>query len=300
MAPNRKVSKKKAKKKKGTNKKDDWTFEGGQLLDSVAENSGIKRVGRRDTQERDERLRRSKQKRLDHKANDHFKRKMSQKVKFQDGSDAETLSLSSSAIEKREKKIRYPSSYSVLDRLQFFVGSNSKQQDAEIEAQEIVQHVVDGLDFRESSVLDDSQMVSDGSIVAFEDSFDAMVEEGAEELDLAGKSCYHWFFTSNTDTQNSDGIQIPKSEEIGGFEICGRFNAQNYYREIAKLGDIEGLHKLWRHRCSEQLGSKLQSALLSYLSCFPDILLEGRDYQMDHDILRIALTHICIHSVRSR
>ena len=128
-----KTGKKKPKKSGG--KKDEWSHEGGQVLDGREEenqdNSG-KRI-RRTSQEKDEQLRRGKLKHDDRKRKLKFKAKMSKKVKFDDILDKpeEMDTAAEQTNQKVSRRREFPANpLPVMERLKFFV-SKSKQARAD-------------------------------------------------------------------------------------------------------------------------------------------------------------------------
>jgi hypothetical protein len=57
---------------------------------------------------------------------------------------------------------------------------------------------------------------------------------------------------------------------------------------------------MWGHLYRNEFSSPIQSTLLSYLSCYADMFIEGRDEHNDEDIENGALWHILGHIVNSR
>ena len=134
-----KAGKKKGKKSGG--KRDEWSHEGGVVLDGKDDENeeiGGKRK-RRTTQDREESIRRGKMKNHDRKKKTDFWKKMSKKVNFGDvvakmqGSDDEQSDEENEALSTTKNGYIRSNPLGVVDRLQKFLSNSSKQHD-EIES----------------------------------------------------------------------------------------------------------------------------------------------------------------------
>lgn len=125
-------SKKKVQKKKKTKKssKDtDWDFDGGVGFTTVDEDAPAPRRKRIHTQEKDEKLRRSRRKQHDQKLKNDFAKKMANKVRFgqvvaeeaQDEDNDEDVSSDVDEEDETGPKLVKSSSLTKLDRLQRFL-----------------------------------------------------------------------------------------------------------------------------------------------------------------------------------
>lgn len=135
MVKFRKQNKKTKKGKKKSGAKDtDWEFEGGSGFTEVQDDEPERPKKRINTQERDERLRRSRRKQHDAKLKNDFAKKMASKVRFSDilaesndgedskgGSDSDADEESDAEQKAIQARRDYRSPLSKLDRLQRFV-----------------------------------------------------------------------------------------------------------------------------------------------------------------------------------
>jgi hypothetical protein len=184
-----KVTKKKGKKSGG--KRDEWSHEGGVVLDGKeAENAEEKgRTKRRLTQDREESIRRGKLKNNDRKKKQDFKKKMAKKVKFgdvvaklreeeassNDGSEGEEQ------VAKKQRVVR-ANPLNTMDRLQLFVSKAKQQRDVSSDGEEADGSERDS-DAEDDAGEDDEQYESDGSMGEDEDGQDdeSVVSDDDEE-----------------------------------------------------------------------------------------------------------------------
>lgn len=139
MASKKKKDQKKKKKSKG-GKKDDWSHEGGVTIEDayIGNENDETRKKRIHTQEKDERLRRSRRKHEDKRLKTQFAKKMAHKVKFSDilASATQTEAAARETNEKVEEKVvRKPNPpnsnhLATTDRLQMLISRKRPRSDS--------------------------------------------------------------------------------------------------------------------------------------------------------------------------
>ena len=300
------AKKKKKKQKSGADR--EWAFEGGQTMEEtgVERNQPVMEGGRmrRQTQDRDERLRRGRMKIEMRKERDNFRSRMSKKVKFDENVGGKPN------VSRPVKKVRKEPPVSsnpmpIFERLQAMIASSRGE----------AYEVRSGSDSDASEDESASQSYDEGSDTP--DNADDKQEEAQEESDddegevnLVGY--YDWFFSSPADS----GVDVlpasQKSVPLGtlyrteGSEttLSGWLHPSVQPPRIRRVGDIPGLHKLWVERGEVSLG-KREGRLLSYLSCYADIFVEvpskkdGATACYDAE-LTASLRHVVTHVMRAR
>jgi hypothetical protein len=124
----------KKKSKKG-GKKDEWSHEGGMVLDGKDDenNEASTDRRRRRTQEKDESIRRGKLKGEERKRKQQFFKKMAKKVKFGEDEDVAANVESEEESETEQSAPRrevVPNPLAVMDRLKLFVSKSLQQRDS--------------------------------------------------------------------------------------------------------------------------------------------------------------------------
>jgi hypothetical protein len=237
------------------------------------------------------------------------------------------------------KKERHRSSKSVLNRLQEFTRSGdgnrrhygkhdnniiSKFLDEDMDSPDNDMNEEDKKDDGEEEESDheseENALNSDGD----EDLDIDEDEDGALEGSMLTKTAAHWLY--NVADESSVSFKDNKStllrELNDKFALYGNIKLpEEYQSQLQKflkssekskgsswssLASIFGqsLPKLWHSRAemlheNESTGN-ITPNLLSYLSLYPDALIEGCDYKSDESMLHTLLLHTCIHVLRSR
>jgi U3 small nucleolar RNA-associated protein 25 len=340
MKGGKKGGKDKKKKKKGSAKTDDWSLDGGVGLTGedqqggTEEEKGEKRK-RRETQEKDEAIRRGHLKSMDFKNKRSKDKKMAKKIKYSDVFGEEEVVKEVKVKFVKPKLIRPTSGKSVIDRLRSFVDTSSHNinkkvrivnedgiSDSDEDDDDDEEEEDDDEDNDEDN--DEYELNEDGEYDINDDDDEQELKE--EELekqvdeqdndsgnddeieeetldndddndDETNKGSYDWFFSSDSKSSTN---KMEKLTSFDNYEVYGNINSNVNPQPIKKLGDIPGLYKLWKTKRKTVLSNIFSSQLLPYLSNYTDALIEGRDHNNDNDMLRILMTHVCTHIVSAR
>jgi hypothetical protein len=225
-----KVTKKKGKKSGG--KRDEWSHEGGVVLDGKeAENTEEKgRTKRRLTQDREESIRRGKLKNNDRKRKQDFKKKMAKKVKFgdvvakleaeeassKDGSDADE------PVAKQQRVVR-ANPLDVMDRLQLFVSKAKQQRHASSDDEEEAGSGEDSDGDEDGDADEDEQYESDGSMEDDEQDQDGQDDGSDGEEDNEDK------FVADQDVNDDAQSDGGDSDNEGEARNAATSKSEYYY-----------------------------------------------------------------------
>jgi hypothetical protein len=304
MAFKKSSQKKKQKSKKKSPADREWSHEGGQQLDASIGSDPNKPKGRRRTQERDERQRRGRSKIEMRKEKQAFARKMSQKISFNQilGLDEKEKEEPETRKKRRIEPNPVKSTSQVYKKIKrFFVDPNlqSTESGSDVDEEED-EDELDESQFGDEDSVGDAGMVRAGVILKDID------ENDEPEAIVPPSGVSNWFFSSN----DEDNLPSDKSISIKANDlelsstltasISGKIHPKTSPFPIAKVGDIPELHTMWGHLYRNEFSSPIQSTLLSYLSCYADMFIEGRDEHTDEDITNGTLWHILGHIVNSR
>jgi hypothetical protein len=323
--------KKKTKGKKG--RKDGWNLEGGQFVsneqnDAANISEGNSEVRKsRNTQEKDERIRRGKLKIEAKKLKKNAEKKLAKKIRFGDVVESDRVehgadtSTEKSNTVAREKHTRHRSSLSILDRLQHFVSlsstsshhsevgdSSDEPQNAGNTDDDDVQE--DGrrhlLETRPDEDAEQYEAYRSDDDVSVDDSDDGRVEEQSTH------DTYDLLFTSSAagnvdeDQTASTPTQMQLLNEFTEFQLYGSLSSLvKTIKPIQRLREISGLPRMWRGEGSSSAAAKVKVETFSHhilpiLTSYCDTFLEGRDTSNDEAILSAILSHVCVHTVRAR
>lgn len=331
-----KTGKKKPKKSGG--KRDEWSHEGGMVLDGRdaenADDDGKRK--RRLTQDRDESIRRSKMKNNDRKRKKDFNMKMSKKVKFGDVVN-ETVASDDEAAATEVVEPKYEvrlNPLSVMDRLKLFVAKSldeNDHSDSDNESQE-----GDGEDESGSEGSEDGEESEDDEIEESDLVGDDVAEQDVRDEDLdssdeletrrdASNADYYFDAQFNNERdelqQGQAKMRLLGKVENTAYDIYGQLNfpaedddedtnRDNVALPIApgpysSISQIPGLHKLFRgpaacERIDPRTIDDVNSHLLPYLASYADTFVEGREASNDTSLLNGMLLHTVSHTVKAR
>lgn len=321
-------STKKGKKSKKSSRgsKTDWMFDGygpsSGSGDSVEGNTKPAHRGPRKTQDKDERLRRSRMKHEDKRLKSNFINKMRQKVRFTDVLEKQEPEIQQDddlekkmeleLKEKRREQSNKRNPVSVADRLfQFLSNDRMNENDDDIDTDED-----DGEDAEEDdehSSQEDTELpqdiddeiksmvhvVEEADLSDDEDNFE---DDDIEHMGSTTSEHYKNFFSSSSAVSKdpkkltinlisniADDLSLYGSSQIpSSIPSC-----------FSSLKDMPNLFKLWKSRSSQPIKG-ISSKLLPYLTAYCDAFIEGRDHHNDQEILHGILLHLCVHTVKSR
>jgi hypothetical protein len=303
--------KKKKKKQKSTADKE-WAFEGGQTMEASGEsrNQPVIEGGRlrRQTQDRDERLRRGRQKINIRKDKDRMRAKMSKKVLFSeiDGDDDAANSKPSRPLKRvrREPPVS-TNPMPIFERLQAMIALSRGEEYGERSASES-EHSSDEADDEDHEDMSTAEADSESGEEAdnFSDKGDDSDQTGVNSVGY-----FDWFFSSvDSDdavdtTQRKVGVLLDSRKSPSG-TIGGWLHPTVSPPCIRRVGEIPGVHKLWSHRGDERL-DVCESQMLSHLSTYADLFWEVETKKESavenyHSELKASLRHITQHLMRSR
>lgn len=288
------------KKKKSKGKKDDWSFEGGGV-DSDAKPATEEKQRFRQTQDRDERLRRSRVKLHDRKIKNTFVKKMASKVRLEDVLLApETFTEEVSPV-KEEKAVRpeHRSSLSVLERIQLFVGQSLDDNRRQSLANTVSKTRSTANDEMELDTaidkLDKEKIKASGSTILQEVS-----------SITPSNATFDWLFVANSKSISSskwskiaDSISERNESE---YSVTGKIlecAPIEKFTEVKSFGAIPGLHKVWAGK-QDILYKYPMNKVMSYVSKYLDVFLEGRDHRNDLAVMKPIVSHLCAHIVKAR
>ncbi len=339
---------KKKKKSKSKGKKDEWSFEGGQTVDhSAVSGNGLadrdkshdpKRM-RRETQDRDERFRRSRMKMSMDKQNKDSRIKMSTKVSFTDVLSEEESENEVDGEHPAKKSLRAPSSLSHLDRLDRFVSKSLKKRqidetmrsngdssaDKDNGGNVTPPHISESKNSSNSMQLAASV---DGDHIDSE-SVDGVVKS-MEGVLLPGQFMDS-FFATKENTVYLDGDAMSRSTSLSAAtmkkllpvgsvgQLYGElnFSPEAVCPPVASFLKLPSLHRMWEHMRAGTIAgensdeeqpensadiafSDLGANLLPYLKTFADAFLEGRDEATDDEFVDLMAAHAISHIVSAR
>ena len=290
-----KAKSKSSKKKKGSKRSKDreWDLEGGvgsygQSPAEASSEPGAKRA-RRDTQDRDERIRRGREKMAYRKEQNAFVKKMKSGFRFDVLPKEQKAESDAEKPEVRAPHVQFKSSLSVIDRLQNFVRKS-------IAVPSRNQANGESAESQNEDETDDDDDVTKGDGNA-DDS-----HKNADEGFHPPADNFDWFFDSSSAASPSAGYN-----EIGSWGALDLFADMNGRVDIAALkssrcltiGDIPACHKMFRQRLHEPLpvGSR---TLLPLCLTYGDIFMEGCNERNYQETEKALATHLAHHLVRIR
>ena len=291
----KKHSKPKKKKSKKRTTDREWDHEGGQELVENNEKKepiepGAKRA-RRETQDRDERLRRGRAKIAFQNEKRNFTKKMNNGIKFKD----ELLTtVSAVKVEKTPSipHIQFKSSRSVFERLQdMVVGSITKKKIIAVPANKITEGEISSNELLEQT----AQSADDN-----EDSEVESSEPSCPPADL-----HDWFFSSTT-------MEFSATEH-GRYKLLTQCFSSDVYANLNPdidagllkfarckvINDIPSCQKVFRPRLQERF-SKNISQTLPLLYSFADIFVDGCTEFNIPEVEMSLSVYIAHHIMRSR
>lgn len=288
--------KKKAKKGKRKPVDREWSHEGGASFNDEVQHASAKKAARRETQDRDERIRRGRAK-IDYaKSKRESLKKMKRGICFKD-----VVGDSEPAIEQEEVKIKpehvqFKSSLSVLSRLTNMVTSSMAPNAAEASTDE-----EQGDEDREDGA--DAELPEDSNRKLRSSSDDSFISDLVTPL----SDRFGWFFDSSVsaESDSSPGATAysPLCTHMGltvleqlheSFDKSALISSR-----CQSWGDIPGLHKMWRGRGTEPL-DKFSKVFLPYLLTYGDVFLDGCDHSNWINVETAMSIHIAQHVIRSR
>jgi hypothetical protein len=320
-----KKDKKKSKKGKSTADRE-WTLEGGQFMSSteVQDDSNETKNRRRETQDRDERMRRGRQTLEERKRKRESIKKMSKALTFNKALGLETENEKQEEVKPKRARIEPPtskSSLSILERLKNMVrtNKNSKELTNSTSDDENVSDE-DEHNYIGKSLMDDEYNDNDKSILD-----DDVDEDSAINVDCKPSLIYDYEFTgdvneresiiinenlsrkgmklnhpnvyNNSSKNNSNVSRLFQGDSLHGW-LCDI--AESSARNITQLSHIPHLHKMWKNEQNTIRLSNMDKSLLPILTLYADTFIEGRTHINDHDIMRSVMLHITTHIVHAR
>jgi hypothetical protein len=298
-----KGKKDKKKKKKGTKKSAsdrEWDHEGGVSLSNEAggDEPQAKRQ-RRQTQDRDERLRRSREKMHYKKEKSEGLKKMRKGIRFSDvlSSGSEEGQVTAPEEEGPEH-VQFKSEKSVFERLQGFV---SKSMTSNLYVPRIAPSAKALDDMRDS----EEDEKAEGT-PPYSDEEEAPTEDDGIEMRPL-EDCFESFFRSSASVDIEDAFEGYKSiaKWAPTHEIFADLNSSLLdpkdlaASECKTLGQIPGLHRMWRAMLNEKLDD-FSAKFVPYLLSYADIFFDGCDANRIKDIESSLSLHISQHIVRAR
>jgi hypothetical protein len=306
-------NKKKSKKKSSSDR--EWSHEGGQKFETKADtgdDENKKKHVRRRTQDRDERQRRGRSKIEIRKQKQAFVKKMSKKISFKD-----ILGLDEEVEEKREEPSKkrsfeanpMKSTSQVYKKIKrFFVDSTPEATESGSERGDDIEEEEDEDDDEEIQDFEDDQ---NSEIERIETKVGIVLQDvGEADSQSDGATppagIADWFFSSkdedNTSLDKTSTIKVNDLELSPTLtaSISAKMNPKVSPFAITRLGDVPQLHSMWAHLYGNHFASPIEATLLSYLSCYTDLFIEGRDEHNDKEILYGTLWHILGHVINSR
>ena len=334
-------SKKKKKTKKKSTKKEEWQYEGGvviegegQLNNKTDENIKIKRRN----QERDERMRRGKNKMiLQNKKKENYK-KMLNKIKFNDilKDDEEDEKEGEEegeeeGIQQQRKRPRIEPNlpktinqiYSkvknyLLESYHKSIANRNEEDKDDDDDNNYDDHHDDNIRSENDSGSEQNEnnnenfneqknsLTKAGLILQIPDVEISNNDEKNNVIVKPPSGYFDWFFSSKEENnqlpENMTGIKIENVELLENLTttITGKVNPLIVPLNIQQPGDIPLLQSMWENIYQNKFCSQIEGNLLSYLSCYVDLFIEGRDEKSDSHILNGVLWHILSHIVHSR
>lgn len=331
----KKVKKGKAKKKDTT-----WEFEGGiAKVDDESEEEQTPRKRSR-TQERDERLRRSRHKLHDAKLKRDFASKMSQRVRFSDILKSETQASEQSDsdaqdeddnmyVEDVPKVQRSRSNISVLDRLQRLWSQSTEHNNSSLKSRKTkpVQQDSSQVSPTKASVnfytqppfSEDLQLIFH-STATFECKVPniAQIDDNVSINDENGDLLN----TNSASSSAIDHFQAYFNKPMSSLESTSKlthwqkviFAGHEYsllvsksqkdkvlsFPAFATIQELPGLHKLWRNHTQSLPITPFAKYTLPSLSLYQDVFVEGRDMYNDSVMLETMLMHSLFHVLKAR
>lgn len=302
-----KKTKQKAKKGKGGKTKETWSHDGGAVFVEGAKAVGkvFKKGVPRQTQEKDEWIRRGRLKSINRQRTENVVKKLTKKLKFTDVLD-EPLDESKPQVNER---IRFeppaPNRQPAILRLRQFLRAEDDDDEDDVEN-----------DFVES---EDESVLSDEEIGAAEthSKFTKLSDETAdvEELndqalaaenivDCQGEDFWRLKqFASTLDGNRAANNKLTLLDSLHDMEVLGTVidaNTSSHFVRVRKVGEIPNLPNVLRPYAEAPVGSPLESMLLSYLLTYGDALIEGRDYHNDAAFTKAVVYHTAVHLVKSK
>ena len=264
----KKKNDKKKKKSKAT-KKDDWSHEGGVTIEEQGDANDETRKKRIHTQEKDERLRRSRRKHEDQRIKTHFVKKMSQKVKFSDilaASQQTQPTTETGDVISIETSIRKPNAphsnpLSAMERLQGLIRRKRPRTDSDREnVSEHEEEISDSDEIEEGAEINanesaeqdissfDSKLVFGGDVKSqkvkdheVEEWVDDSDEENAKKPIVNVLTYCDWFFKASNFCHSmfpSSSASLSQPEENMKKENVKRKEKAQFVKNIM-LGDVE-------------------------------------------------------------
>eukprot|EP01038_Epipyxis_sp_PR26KG_P012188 gene12188-16326_t len=319
----------KKSKKTAKRQKDEWQYDGGQNYRDNDDNNinDSKPKGPRQTQDRDERLRRSRVKLDDKKKKRIIEKKLATKVKFSDvlgNGDKNNKSLEDTTVKPR-KEPPPPSSLSVLERLQRFIVQStqsfeesqpnklafksSKQNSKMIDNNEMVlEENNDETEVNVNVQLENKKINTKMFLNKQVDDYEPMeIEANDEEQELIPNdntnlcSIHSWYFNTSEDIDSKYNNKMNLVDEIEDHSLYSSVavDAKPKNSAATSISNLPDLNKLWKTHSLENFGN-LASRVMPYLINFTDALLERKVGFVEKDLLFGTLVHICTHTVKAR
>lgn len=332
MAFKKSAAKKQKKSKKSSKNKDrEWKFDGGQNTEELQKQAemALEKRKRRDTQNRDENLRRSKAKLQERKQKQVAEKKMKRKISFLDYAGLSSKPEPKEEVHKRPKfDSSYRNPHSIEERLRQMAMKNlqndlskAKEDHYDIESttynsdsdcshdsengEEVINDAgsetasvedtdVNGLQHAHTSI---SQLTTNQ-----EEKDDIEVEDILEVKTIeAGpsSSSFKWYFSSDDSDAAPPSKLSPVTSLDASLELLAALHPTieaASSSSISTLKDIPHAPKLWG---SAPL-SKYSRTLLPYLTNYTDALLEGRNHTNDREYMHSVMSHITAHALHTR
>lgn len=284
---------KKSSKKKTVDK--EWAHEGGTKFDGEVEEAQARKRARRETQDRDERLRRGRAKMSYQKEQRDALKKMKRGLSFQGELKKEAEENAEEVVEEEVvPHVQFKSSKSVLSRLQSMVASSWSGAAAASEGLDAIDSGSEGEDEDEDASEDDEKE-------------EESVEEEPMEVDLSTGAAvsdrYSWFFDSESTASSAPSTYRPLGNVLG-LSVLEQLSGCTDTESLAntrcpRWGDIPGLHKSFK-RSADQPLDRFSQAMLPYFLSYADIFFDGCDHNNISDVERTLGVHVAQHIVRSR
>lgn len=335
MKNNNKLKKKVKKGKKSS--KDEWAFDGvsAETLEDERKR-GIR--GPRKTQEKDERLRRSRLKHEDKRIKSQFISKMKSKVRFSDvlvppssvGAGNFTFHGGNEKVTavKHEKVIRdnTRNPLPLLDRFlnvmnrhngyasmeSFHDNHDSITDTSQDESEENMSINDDDLyEQEELNKIDDhmDDSINSSAPTVEEEEKELSSNEEEESLDeninqTSTSETFLQFFESRDIVQQQ--IKSPPMKMVSKlydstYLFCSSNLPFTLPNKIHTIQDLPNLHKMWRSRVQNL--SRVESQILPYITSYMDALIETgapAQKQIVDEYLHMSLCHACVHTVKAR
>lgn len=332
----KKKAKKKAKLRNKENKQDGWDHEGGVNIENSDDKNEIKKK-RYQSQENDEKMRRSRLKTHHFKLQRDFVKKMSNKVKFSDilGSyknDDEDSEEDQGAKKRQKIEPPAPNTVPVFDRLNKMLNKNENddsEEDSEEEKNSEDELLENGEEIEGDGNSDEESDDDFKPVFANQNDLHQNKEEMTKEVDdddnvdsdnedtkKDSLSFFDNFFVKSNHTKIGEGEEKPKKtkkikEVLNGVTknhdllystLDQSTTVAKHFSEkdfsIKTLSELAEVNRLWKNN-NNQLNC-FASSILPCLSSYSDVFIEGMDYKNEAVITETCMMHLLFHLVKSR